>query len=93
MQSNRFQQAPFPIRALSCGEGGGGAAALGPAGASDRAGRVTELSAGALQAPWLLSLLGRSLWNEADGQGRHHAVNMHHISQSKPVKRVKYQQN
>lgn len=48
---------------------------------------MTELSAGALQAPWLLSLLGRFLWNEAGGERRHHAINMHHTAQSKPIKK------
>lgn len=61
MQSNRFQQTAFPIRALPCGEGGGEAAALGPAGASDRAGRGTELSAAALQS----SLAALSAWQIA----------------------------
>lgn len=71
------------------GEGDGETAALGPADASDRAGMVTELSAGALQAPWLLSLRGRFLWNEAGGERGHRAINMHQAVQSKPIKRVK----
>lgn len=76
---------PHLLPTISGGEGDGETAALETASASYRANTAAKLSAWAPEAPWPLSLLGRLLWREAAGEGRHHAMSMHHTLQSKTI--------